>query len=267
MQYGAQQLFGEAIPEFLRADPNLRVDVTSTWANGTDKFLRFFLTPEQQARVQMAGIGTYLFRKQPMYPDEIFILTAGEYQQAATTPKFKPPIAERMIPYPDGTPGFYFVRLAYADNADDVFAAEKAERSQLREAVVTIDGQPVTVRHSWIDMGEPQYMFDGDWFTLMRGMEANPFIVELIFPEPRKLGGLAAQFGAMDATLTATVYSANANQALTYSQTYREVADQQTLELSFDPGPEQVTKVRLEILSLVAGETANVHIRELMLLP
>ncbi len=48
MQYGATQLFGEAIPEYLRDHPDTRLMVSPTWANGTDNFIRFFLTKDQQ---------------------------------------------------------------------------------------------------------------------------------------------------------------------------------------------------------------------------
>jgi hypothetical protein len=62
MQYGARQLFEEAIPEYLVNEPDTTVLVTSTWANGADNFLRFFYTPEEQKRVGMDGVEAYMFK-------------------------------------------------------------------------------------------------------------------------------------------------------------------------------------------------------------
>ena len=266
MQYGASQLFEEVIPRFLEQDPNLLIGITSTWANGTDRFIRFFLTPAEREQVRMDGIGTYLFRKTPIDPNRIFIMTPSEYEQARSSPKFAPPAIEHTVYYPDGSPGFYFVRLRYSEQADAIFAAEKAERSVLKEASVTIDGQAVTVRHSWSDMGEPRFMFDGDRFTLLRGMEANPFIVELDFPAPRAISGLSLDVGAMDSSLTAQLSVSGSDKPMTFQQSYSGVADGQRLELPFAQKV-QVTKLRLEILASTAAETVNIHVRELQLLP
>jgi hypothetical protein len=86
---------------------------------------------------------------------------------------------EQVVPYPDGTPGFYLARLQYAPDADQIFAAEQEARRQLVESEVTLDSKPMRMRYSQTDMGLPEQIFDGDKFTLIRGLEANPFILEL----------------------------------------------------------------------------------------
>jgi hypothetical protein len=115
-------------------------------------------------------------------------------------------VGEGIIPYLDDSPGFYLVRLAYVDNVEAIFAAEKEARRQLVEAQVTLGGEPVSLRFSQTDMGSPELMFDDDHFSLMRGLEANPFILELAFAQPRPVSGLEADFGLMDVTLTVTLY-------------------------------------------------------------
>ena len=40
--------------------------------------------------------------------------------------------------YPDGQPGFYFVRMRYADNVDTIFAAERQARQVLQEDSATL---------------------------------------------------------------------------------------------------------------------------------
>ena len=55
---------------------------------------------------------------------------------------------------------------------------------------VDVDGQIVDLVYSKLDMGAPANLFDGDVSTLARGLEANPFVLEFHFPEPRPIRGL-----------------------------------------------------------------------------
>lgn len=267
IQYGAKQLFVDTIPALLEEYPQSNVMVTSTWANGADEFVRYFLTPAQQARVRMDGIDGYLFKRQPLNPADFFILTDTEYQKAAASPKFKNVKLEQLIPYPDGTPGFYIVHLDYADNADAIFAAEKEERKKLLETDLSIDGQMVHLLYSRIDMGEPKNMFDGDHFTLMRGLEANPFILELIFPQPRTVSGLDVDFGMADIQLTAQLYAQGSAQPVSYQVSRDPKSNDPNFSMKFENGPQMVSKIHFEFLNTATGETANIHIFELKLLP
>ncbi|RME47884.1 MAG: hypothetical protein D6791_04735 [Chloroflexi bacterium] len=265
MQYGAKQLFEETIPQYLARDPNVRVMVSPTWANGTDRFISFFLPEDQRWRVQMYNVDYYLFDKRDLDPNVLLIMTPAEYEKARTSPKIKSVEIEQVIPYPDGTPGFYVGRMAYADNVDTIFAAERAARRQLVEEQVELDGQMVTVRHSRFDAGQVRDMLDGDRFTLARGQEANPLIIEFDFPQPRTVAGLAADFGSMDFTLSVRLFAGEGTEPVTYTQTYRGLPPDPHVEIDFDRGPHTVSKVRFEIKNLKAGEFAHIHVRELTL--
>src|SRR5260221_10616453 len=161
MQYGAEQLFGEAIPAELAADPNVRIMVTSTWANGTDEFSNFFLSPAQQSRDLIRNLDYYTFAQNDL-SNTLLIMTPNEYQAAVSSPKFNSVQVTRLLPYPDGTPGFYFARLTYADNVAALFAADEAERQKPIVETIALDGQTITVRHSPFDAGRAADMFDGD---------------------------------------------------------------------------------------------------------
>jgi len=263
MQYGAKQLFEDAIPAYLRRDPKARLMLTSTWANGADTFIRFFLPPEQRARVQMLNVDFYLNARRDLNPNIVLIMTPSEYDQARTSPKFKTVTVEHVIPYPDGRPGFYFARLAYADTFDALLAAERAQRSKPVAGQVQIDGQNVQVSHSQLDMGQLRDLFDGDLFTLARGREANPLVFEFTFAQPRPMTGLAADFGSMDFSLTAKLFAPETVEPITYAQTYRGLPPDPHAELAFDKGPPAVARLRLEILQLNAGDEAHIHVREL----
>jgi len=215
----------------------------------------------------MVGIDGLLTKKYTIAPNDIFVLTPSEYDKAVQSPKFKSVVTEKVIPYPNGSPGFYFVRIAYADNIDQLLEAEIAERRILKETVLSLDGQSILARYSWLDMGEPAQIFDGDPFTLIRGMEANPFILELSFSKERSIGEITLNLGGMDTDLTVDLYSKEGETPVRYKQSYRQVQEGDILRLRFAEGSHKVTKIYLEIYSPFAGEVANVHVRELQLLP
>jgi hypothetical protein len=265
MQFGTRQLFQEAVPEALARDPNTRIMLSPNWANGTDLFVRFFLSQEDQSRVQMRTVDDFMQQRNDLTPDMLFIMMPEEYQKAVASGKFKSVNVEKVIPYPDGSPGFYFARLAYADNVDKVFAAEEAARRQPVVEQYVLDGQPVTVSHSQFEAGQLSDLFDGDPFTFVRGREANPLVLEFTFSQPRTLSGLAATFGSMDFDLTARLYSDPDGAPVVFEHEYRNMPPDPQVELQFGSSPQTVSKLRLEIKHLTAGPKAKIHVRELKL--
>ncbi len=57
MQWGARQLFTQAIPDYIKAHPDGTVYLTPTWANGTDVFQRFFKTSPQ---LEMSNVDRFI---------------------------------------------------------------------------------------------------------------------------------------------------------------------------------------------------------------
>jgi hypothetical protein len=265
MQYGTKQLFAEAVPEALARDPNVRIMMSPNWANGIDLFVRFFLSKKQQPRVQMRTVDDFMEQRGDLTPELLFIMAPEEYQRAAASGKFKRVTVEKVIPYPDGSPGFYFARLTYADNVDAVFAADEAARRQPVVEQIVLDGQRVTVSHSQFEAGQVKDLFDADPFTLVRGREANPLVIEFTFSQPRALSSLTAVFGSMDFALAASLYGDPNAEPVVYEQTYRNLPPDPKVELSFGSSPQTVSKLRLEIKHLTAGATAKIHVRELAL--
>jgi hypothetical protein len=263
MQYGATQLFGDEIPRYLAEHPDNQVIVSPTWANGTDNFIRFFLPKDQQRRVQMLNVDYFMAARRDLNPNMVFVMPAYEYERARTSDRFKQVDVERILPYPDGTPGFYFIRLAYADDLEAILAREREVRSRPVTEEIELDGQLVQVSHSIFDGGQLRDLFDGDTYTLARGLEANPLVVELDFPEPRAIKALEGTFGSMDFALTAELTGEGMSEPVVYSETYRGLPPDPRVEMTFDRGPEKVAKLRLAIQQLNAGEEVHVHVREL----
>ncbi len=267
MQYGAAQVFDATIPEILAREPEIELLVSSTWANNPSTYLNFFLTPQQAARVRFSDVNAFLHHKQTLDPQQqVFLMPFYEYDLAVASGKFVIDPPERIILYPDGSPGFYVVRMRYVEQIEEILAAERIARAQLVETTLDLNG-PVVVAHSRLDIGEPAAIFDGDPRTLMRGFEANPLVVELHFAQPRLFSGINLTLTTMDLDLRMVAIPAAGGAPLVASQSYRELETDPTVHLSLPEGSQEVSHVRIEITQIGVGDIAHVHVRELQLLP
>jgi hypothetical protein len=266
LQWGARQLFEETIPAILDREPDTTIYMSSDWANGANSFPQFFLTPAQSARVYFRSVDELMVRYTPLTSDMLFVMTEHDRNRADASGKFEPIQPEHLIRYPNGEAGFFFTRLAYKPGVAADFARQKAERRAIVSGTAVIDGRPVAVRHSRSDMGELQNAFDGDAFTLLRGMEANPFVLEIEFPEPRAIGGIEALFGHMPFTWTAELTAPGAARPVIYKQAKPASGlGDVSGEIEFDRGPHTIERLRLVIHHDGEDDTANVHLRELVL--
>ncbi|WP_245668861.1 hypothetical protein [Chloroflexus islandicus] len=261
MQYGAQQLFVETIPDLLARDSQTILRVSTAWANNPNSFVDFFLTPAQRRRIELITIDAYLYQRRDLNQQrDLFIMTAAEYERAQQSGKFIITPPEQIIPYPDGRPGFYVVRLAYVADIDEILSAERAARAALVEEPLVVGGQELIVAHSRFDIGGIADLFDSDPNTLARGLEANPLVIELRFPNPQPINGIELTLGTMDLDLTVTVTTPD-GETHAFRQPYRGMPPDPTV--TFDlPQPLLATTLRLDIFQQGAGEPAHVHVRE-----
>jgi hypothetical protein len=263
MQYGAPQVFA-AVREELARSPERQILLSHTWANNPNEFLSFFLTPAERKRVTFTDIRGHVIWKRPIGEHDLFVVTAPELQEARRSAKLIFSAPERVIPYPDGRPGFLFVRARYVDDIDAIFAAEKVARARLTEGTAVLAGEMVSVRHSTLDMGAVSSLFDGREDTLIRGLEANPFVLELDFPKPKPLRRISADLGRMDNVAVAAEITSRGGARVRYEATYRWSAQTPRFELAL-PARAVTEKLRLEIRDLNSPEVTHIHVFELVL--
>jgi 4-amino-4-deoxy-L-arabinose transferase-like glycosyltransferase len=265
MQYGGFQIF-DMIEQYKKEHPDAQIIFSPDWANGTDVVARFFL--DDFSSIQMGSVRGHITQKRPLDQNTLFIMTPQEYDVVKANEKFAAVDVERTVPYPDGNPGFYFVHLRYVDNIDEIFAAEKAVREGLRESMLTIEGQQVKVRHSYLDSDfqdkAMELVFDNDPFTVAKTLETNPFVIELTFPKPRKLKGFSIIIGSANVKITLKCYSRPGAQPNVF--TFEGQGTRIQPELSFDlPAPTDFQILQLEVLDPYSHDQAKVHIWELKL--
>jgi hypothetical protein len=262
MQWGAFQVF-DRVQADLRAHPGTRIVFSPSWSNNTDAVARFFLG--DPLPVQMGNIDGYLNRHLPLDDRTEFVMTPEEYERAAASGKFQPFGANQVVQYPDGRPGFYFVRLKYVEQIDAILTEEREARRKLVRSTIEFEGRPAMVAHSMLDMGTAQSIFDGNWDSVARTLEANPFVVELELPAPRRVGGLMLKIGSMQTRATVLLFGAERGAPARREAFLRGAFERPIVSMHFAP-VDGVKRLRLELFDPNTGEPAHVHLWDVRLL-
>jgi hypothetical protein len=265
MQYGAFQMF-DLLEGHIKEHPETTVIFSPDWANGTDELARFFL--EATSAIQVGSVRGHLTKKLPLDDNVLFVMTPEEFDQLATVGKFSEINVVDIVPYPNGEPGFYFVKLRYVDNIDEIFAAEKAVRQVMQEATFTIDDEPVLVKYTYLDTDLQEdamaLVFDGNPYTMAKTFEINPFVIEMTFPTQRTLHEFSIVIGSIKAEITLRGQTTPDAEPVIY--TFEGEGSITEPELSFAlPQPLDVTVLRLDVRNVAATEEAMIHIWELTL--
>ena len=261
MQYGGSQVFTE-INEFHEDYPDKNIIVSPSWANGTDVIARYFLGDPMP--IKMGTIEAYAIDYIPLDENSLFVMTPTEYEWMLETGKFTNVKVQKTLPYPDGTPGFYFVTLDYVDNFDEILAVEIEDRRQLREEVITINNLQVAVQYPQLDINEIIHAFDGDDVTLIRTFEANPLKIILTFPEPLDLNSVTALVGGTTTKVTANVKIVGEEEEKIFFDQVGEATVVRAIELDFGETL-AVEKLTIEVLNVNDGDISHVHLWEIIL--
>jgi 4-amino-4-deoxy-L-arabinose transferase-like glycosyltransferase len=109
MQYGAFQIF-DAVKQYKQEHPDTRVIFTPYWTNGFDVLAYFFMgTP---LPIEIGSVLDLTDNELPFDDTMVFVTTPQEYQAVVANRKFTDLRTEKIVPYPDGTPGFYFIHMS-----------------------------------------------------------------------------------------------------------------------------------------------------------
>jgi len=258
MQYGGAQVF-QAVEEYIEKNPKSQIIVSPTWANGTDIVARFFL--DDPMPIQLASINAHINHHNLLDESMVFVMTAEEYDAAQDSGKFQEFQVEKILPYPDGQPGFYFVRLAYVEDIKSILAGEREQRRELQTAEIIQENQVVNVKHSLLDLGRIQDLWDDNLRTVARTFEANPFIIELTFPSPRIINGLSLSVGDTEVKVLARLYHNLESEPVDYNAKLEGSVIEPVVNIDFD-AQTQVKILYLEVYDLQQTEPAHVHLWE-----
>ena len=260
MQYGARQLTA-AINTYLGEHPGTRMLVSPSWANGTDTTMRFFY--EGGLPFAMGSVEGY-FNERKDIEDTLFVMIPEEYRQVVESDKFTAIRVEKVIPYPNGEPGFYFVRLNYTDNFDEIMAEEKAARQVLQEEEINVQGVITRVSFSSLDMGSISNLFDGDDLSLVRSLEANPLQVNLAWESPRDIERVLLRIGGANTTLSLAGYDAGGSMLINRVYEIAQDPNPRTIAVEF-PSTLPLSRLEIDVMNTYDSEPSHVHLWEITL--
>lgn len=260
MQYGGRQVFTRAA-EIAQAEPQTTVLVSSTWANGTDVLMRYFA--DDLPNLKMGNINAFAAQYQPLDRSYLFVMTGEDLQFIGDSGKFTQVTIEETLPYPDGSDGFYFVRLAYIEDIQAILAAEREARQAMQTAWLSINGKTAKIQFPTLDMNEIDQIFDGDPTTLVRTLEANPLRLILDFSEPIDLRSVTLILGGTPTEITLTAQKDN-EQIETLEMAVPSASVKREVTLEFEQA-QQIDQLLIEVFNPHDGEIAHVHLWEVTL--
>lgn len=261
LQYGAPQIFGAAV-KYAQAHPGKDVLIWPEWSSDPEALRRFF-APEANDRVRLGMVDSFLYKIDSSIAKYAFVIPDDQYAALQASNKFIVTTVEQ-IAFPDGSPAFALVELAYTPRAAEIIEMESIRRRELESVAVMLDGELITVRHSRLDLGAAENLFDGNRESLARSAEANPLVIELVFARPRRIDGVLLQLGSEPVTVTAVVNPGG--EGARTVKLHGDAVDGMK-ELGLDFGEDTLVEVlRLEVLDETAGEPAHVHLWELILI-
>lgn len=126
-----------------------------------------------------------------------------------------------------------------------------------------LNGETLEITHSIFDQGRVNDLFDGNPDYLVRTKDANPLILDVVFPSPRPIGGIRVQFANGEYAIRALVYDQPNGQPVAYDRSFTQLPTDPTVEMDFENGPDRVRRLRLELTQLNAPEEVHVHVRDL----
>lgn len=259
LQYSPKVVF-TAVKDTLAQKPDTRLTLSPNWANGTDTLARYFF--DDPLPFEFGSIDSFITEEKPLSRQDLLVMTPEEKIQMLESGKFKNIDYERILPYPNGQPGFYFTRLEYVDNISEIFAKEiKARRQLIQSAVLLQDNTTAIVEYSPLDMGEIKHVFDGDDFTLGRTWEANPFVLKLDFEKPYPVQTVKFRVGGEATQIQLHLWVEGIPEPILLEQNYPENPEPRTVVLEL-PRLETITRAELFIKDTGNHELAHVHLWE-----
>lgn len=189
MQWGAQAIYRDTLPELARRHPSANLIVTHTWGNNTDVFLPYFgfspfaTGPLRQVRLLNYSPLVNEAERIPR-PDDIVVLTDDEFRELLADPVVAHHRVHRRLRGPDGSVHFYVV--SFSLHADWP-AIRRAAKLALAKPVVSTEqvcGGPARVTLSGPDGSSAAKLFDAK-SGVTRCFPDVPLTLTIEFDQPR----------------------------------------------------------------------------------
>ncbi|NLF51509.1 MAG: hypothetical protein GX577_10270, partial [Leptolinea sp.] len=128
----------------------------------------------------------------------------------------------------------------------------------LRVDSVDVNGETLDAAISELDMGELQLLFDHDPGTVVRSVEANPLVVEVVLSKPTAYRLARVMVGGSATQVTVYALPEGSDNPRVSSLTVSESTEIRNVIIPLATN-EPVTRLRFEVRTVRDGEPAHVH--------
>jgi hypothetical protein len=189
LQWGAQAIFRDMIPRYLKTDGGANIILSSSEFNSPAIFPDFFGWSDPR-RITFSGFdqiaaGTTLPRAK-----DLVLLSHREFTQLANLAAVKEVIMREAVSLPDGSPGFDLVQI----RLDPVFVAamEKLHGNDVMPFSdrAVVGGLPISFSMTGVQKGRPGDLVSEDGAELVSKV-GEPINLELFFDSPVRLKALS----------------------------------------------------------------------------
>lgn len=260
IQYGARQVFG-AVGDYLDERPNAHLIVSPSWANGTDVIARFFFP--DPLPFELGSPEGYFHQVLPLDDNLVFVMIPEEFAQIPQA-QFSRIEVIKTLSYPDGRPGFYFVRLQYAKNAAQIIAQEEAVRLQPQTATVSLGNEILNVSYPQLDIGSISDLFDGRPDSMVRSAGINPMNLSITFPAPHPMQGIVLRVGGPATAISIKGWVEDQGDPVELTSTLPESPVVRNIELDF-PELLRITRLEISVKNVNDPPEGFVHLWEITL--
>jgi hypothetical protein len=262
LQWGSKQVFSAAL-DLNKAYPDQNIRISGGWCWQADTMKRFFV-PEGLP-IEMGNADAFISEYKPEISNTIFILIPQDYQNAVASNKFSSVDVIKTIPAPDGTTGFYIVRLTYVPNAQALFQAEREEQIQLVSDTISVNGQQLTIWHTRLDADLIANLFDGNPDTYAHTQGVNPLVLDWALPTAQTVSGMRVRMGSEHAMLTLTVTASDGSQ-ITKTVEALNTGDNKDVTVMLDAPVTSASHIHFELNDVDAAPDSEVHLWEVTIL-
>lgn len=158
-----------------------------------------------------------------------------------------------------------WTRTGEGNGTEPAMSPAQAEAAGLVTDDINWGGETIRLVHSPIDIGQAKDAFDSNLDTLMRGVDANPFVMDLELAQPQAVKGFTMDMGRMDFWIRVKVWGPDSSEPVLYQAEYRDQPGIPHVDMDFTSGPAQVKRIQIEIEQINPPEEVHVHVREIVL--
>lgn len=261
LQWGSKEIYS-AVEEINKVEPGTKIYVSDDWNWQPYIMHRFFV--DGQPNIVSGNAKKFMEEFQGGLDSSLFVMTLSDYEEVKASNKFSEVVVDRSLAYPDGSPGFYFVRLRYREDAEEIFKTELLERAELVSELIKIGDQEIPIQHTILDgLKTIQNAFDGNLESLIKSDRVNPLVLDLNFPQPKTLQQVELSVGSERVVILVSAWLED--HSVREFRVDAEEGDQnKTVLVSFGDSL-LVVRLRIELHDVEAQEDSFVHLWDVLI--